>query len=179
MRKAVFLDRDGTLIEDRDYLRDPAAVRLLPGVVPALTRLKAQGWALVVVTNQSGVARGLMSAADVAAVNAVLVRALPEAAALDGIYVCPHGPEEGCACRKPRPGMLERASRELGIAPERSWIVGDKADDLRAGRAFGCRGILVLTGHGQAQRAGLAPDDVVTPDLPTAVDYLLAAEERA
>lgn len=140
-RRALFLDRDGTLIVDVGYPRDPDAVVLLPGVTAALRSLPADV-ALVIVTNQSGLARGTITLAEADAVQA-RVDALFAAAGVTfaGVYRCPHGPDDGCACRKPRPGLLERAAAELGLDLARSVIVGDKPSDVAAGRAVGVRGI--------------------------------------
>ena len=141
-RPALFLDRDGTLIEDAVYPRDPRRVRLLPGAADALVRLARRGFALVIVSNQSGVARGLISAAEAEAVHAEVVRRFAAAGvAFDGAYYCYHAPDEGCPCRKPAPGLLLRAAGELGLDIGRSFMVGDKAIDVAAGEAAGCRGV--------------------------------------
>lgn len=152
MRPAVFLDRDGTLIEEVNYLRRIDQIRVLPGVPDALRRLREAGFALVLVTNQSGVARGYFTEEDLRAIHAELQTRLPR---LDGIYWCPHHPEHGerveCACRKPGTELFERAVRDLDLDPARSWAVGDKAGDLEGAMRLGCRGILVRTGHGPSQ----------------------------
>ncbi len=143
MRKAAFLDRDGTIIRDEVYLKDPSRVRLLPGAADALRALASRGFALVVVSNQSGVARGLIAPADLARVHARLVEVLAaEGIRLDGAYHCVHGPADGCDCRKPRPGMLLQAARELGLDLAASVMIGDKPSDVEAGAAAGARGIL-------------------------------------
>jgi len=142
-RPAVLLDRDGTLIVDVGYPRDPAAVELLPGTPGALRAFREAGFALVVVSNQSGVARGIVSPAEAAAVHARLLERLAEdGIELDGAYYCFHGPGDGCDCRKPEPGMLLRAADELGLSLGRSVMVGDKPSDVEAGRAAGCRSLL-------------------------------------
>jgi histidinol-phosphate phosphatase family protein len=141
-RPALFLDRDGTLIEDVGYPRDPRDVRLLPGAAAALARLAAAGFALVIVSNQSGVGRGLFGRAEAEAVHAeVLRRFAAEGVSFDGAYYCYHAPEDGCGCRKPAPGLLLRAAADLGLDTGRSFMVGDKAIDVAAGAAAGCRGI--------------------------------------
>jgi len=147
-RPSAFLDRDGTLIEDVGYLGDPERVRLLPGVAEGLRALRAAGYALVVVSNQSGVARGAFGELDVIRVMARMERAL--GLRLDGLYWCPHHPEgvvpryaRDCACRKPAPGMLIRAAQDLGLDLGRSLVVGDAARDLEAGAALGLRGYRV------------------------------------
>jgi D-glycero-D-manno-heptose 1,7-bisphosphate phosphatase len=143
-RSAVFLDRDGTLIADAGYPRDPVGVWLLPGAAEALAALAGHGFLLVVVSNQSGVGRGLVSADQAAAVHARFVECLRgRGVRLDGCYYCPHAPEDGCRCRKPATGLLERAAAEWGIDLERSWLVGDKASDVEAGRRAGCDTVLL------------------------------------
>ena len=139
LRGAVFLDRDGTIIEDRHYLADPAGVCVLPGVIAALRAFRARGLLLVVVSNQSGVARGLITSDQHASVDA-RVRSLLESQGvpLDAAYYCTHRPDADCACRKPRPGMIVQAAHDLGIDCARSLMVGDKPSDVVAGRAAGC-----------------------------------------
>lgn len=155
-RDAVFLDRDGTLIEEVHYLARPEQVRLIPGAAEAVRRLNHLGVLVVVVTNQAGVARGYFPESRVAEVHAHLAMLLAEQGArVDAFYFCPHHPTEGagayrvaCDCRKPRPGMLLAAARDLDIDLSRSWMIGDKPCDAEAGRAAGCRSVLVRTGHG-------------------------------
>lgn len=185
MRRAVFLDRDGTMIEERHYLADPAGVRLLPGAAEALRRLRRSGFVCVMVTNQSGIARGLLTEADLSAVHDEMARQLAaEGAALDAIYRCPAAPDSGHPDRKPEPGMLRRAAADLDLDLGRSWMIGDKLDDLMAGANAGCRGnILVRTGYGDAVAAEIArkaPPIVyhVVDDLPTAVSIILADDEN-
>lgn len=163
-RPAVFLDRDGTLNREVDYLADPAGLELLPGVGEALRELADAGYRLVVVTNQSGVARGLLDEPTLLRVHDALRAALARhGVALDRIAYCPHHPEVGpppyrrsCECRKPRPGLLADAARELDLDLERSWIVGDSERDLLAGAALGLPGVLVATGKGRRERERLA-----------------------
>ncbi len=180
LRPALFLDRDGTICALVPYLSRPRDVALLPGAAAALSRAQAGGWRLVVVTNQSGIARGLMTRADVDAVHAQLDRLLRAAGvAIDGYYVCPHHPDYTglCACRKPAPGLLLEAARDLGIDLGRSALAGDTVEDVTAGAAAGCRPFLVMTGYGAEQvrtRAGqLPPGTQVVTDLPAAVQVLL------
>ena len=172
-RRAVFLDRDGTLSHERHYLRDAAELQLLPGVREALIALRERAFLLVVVTNQSGIARGLMSEDDVARVHAALAEALGPAAEPHAIYVCPHGPDHGCECRKPKPGLLVRAAAELNIHLGASFIVGDKVSDLRAGESVGCRGVLVRTGYGAEQQRSVGAGTCVVADLAAAADWIL------
>jgi D-glycero-D-manno-heptose 1,7-bisphosphate phosphatase len=149
MRPAVFLDRDGTLIEDVGYLASPSGVALIPGVSEALHRLAAAGFILTVVSNQSGIARGLFDAAAVDAVNAEIARQLgPGGATIARWACCPHLPDAGCRCRKPGTQLHREAADALGIDLGRSWCVGDRMGDVRAATSFGGRGILVMTGEG-------------------------------
>lgn len=155
-RPAIFLDRDGVIIEDTHYLASPAQVRLIPGAADAIAALNRAGWPVVVVTNQSGVARGLFPVEAVEAVHAHLTEQLEGyGARIEAYYYCPHFPTADvevyrveCACRKPKPGMLLRAAEELDLDPDRSWMIGDRASDLEAGAAAGTRTILVRTGYG-------------------------------
>ena len=176
----VFLDRDGTLNKDPGYLNNPDAVRLLPGVGPAIARLNAAGLKTVVVSNQSGVGRGLIEPDALEAIHHRMRQLLAEdGARLDGIYVCLHRPEEGCACRKPAPGLVVRACEELGVSAKGSWVVGDKATDVELARNVGATGVFVASGaHPEEERAkmsasGLTPD-YEARDLGEAVEWILA-----
>jgi len=138
-RAAVFLDRDGTIIEDRGYLSDRDQVRLLDNALVVLRRLAEAGFALVVVSNQSGIGRGLMTAAQAASVHHRLVELLAAGGVhLDGTYYCPHAPNVGCACRKPSTELIHCAGRELRLELTASFMVGDQITDLEAGRRAGC-----------------------------------------
>jgi D-glycero-D-manno-heptose 1,7-bisphosphate phosphatase len=156
LKPAIFLDRDGVVIEDSHYLGDATRIRLVPGSAKAIAALNRAGWAVVVVTNQSGVARGLFSLDSVGRVHDSLATMLAEHGShVDAIQFCPHHPEaklaefrQDCDCRKPRPGMLRRAARELDLDLAASWMIGDRASDLEAGAAAGCRTVLVRTGYG-------------------------------
>ena len=142
-RPAVFLDRDGTLIEDKGFLGDPAGVEMLPTVVDALKLLSLHGFATVVISNQSGIARGLLDDAQVRSVNAEIVRRLAgDGLAIDGWYWCPHY-DEGCECRKPEPGLLHRALREHALTLDGAAMVGDRGSDVELGQRVGIPGIVV------------------------------------
>jgi D-glycero-D-manno-heptose 1,7-bisphosphate phosphatase len=146
----VLLDRDGTMIVERHYLADPRQVELLPGAAAGLRRLCQLGYGLVVVTNQSGLARGYFDEVRLAQIHTRMQDLLrAENVHLDGIYVCPHLPEGGCGCRKPRPGLVRSAAVELGFDPRASIVVGDKACDVELGHAVGATSVLVRTGYGQ------------------------------
>jgi D-glycero-D-manno-heptose 1,7-bisphosphate phosphatase len=145
LRPAVFLDRDGTLVEDVGYPRDPEAVRLLEGAPEALVALRRAGFALVVVSNQSGIGRGLVTEEEAEAVHERFVRELrAHGVELDDVRYCPHAPEDACTCRKPEAGLLRESARELGLDLDRSFMVGDKPSDVAAGRAAGCRTVLFV-----------------------------------
>jgi D-glycero-D-manno-heptose 1,7-bisphosphate phosphatase len=161
------LDRDGTLIVERHYLSAPAQVELLPGAAAGLRALRALGFGLVVVTNQSGLSRGYFDLPRLEQIHARLAELLAEEDIhLDGIYVCPHLPEHACGCRKPRPGLVNRAALEHGFDPRRGMVVGDKACDVELGHAVGALSVLVRTGYGAHVNAeGLATPDVVVDDL--------------
>jgi histidinol-phosphate phosphatase family protein len=138
-RRALLLDRDGTLIVDVGYPRDPALVEPLPGAIAALRELQAR-FALVIVSNQSGLGRGLITAAEARAVHDRVIDVFARGGvAFAGAYYCPHAPGAGCACRKPAPGLLLDAARDLGLALAGSIMIGDRSSDVAAGRAAGCR----------------------------------------
>lgn len=171
LRPAVFLDRDGTLMIDHGFVGDPAQVELLPGVVDGLRALQRGGYALVIVSNQSGVARGYFDLAAVARVEAELARQLERGGVrIDGWYVCPHY-QDGCDCRKPLPGLLTRAARELGLDLPRSVMAGDRGSDIAAGHAAGIPGLWVLTGA--LAYCGPVPDGVFAR-FDAAADWILA-----
>jgi histidinol-phosphate phosphatase family protein len=159
LRRAVFLDKDGTLVENIPYNVDPDRIRFLPGVEEGIALLAARGYALVVVSNQPGVARGKFPEAALAAVEAKLRAAFDAAGtSLAGFYYCPHDDEgsagapapfrsAACACRKPAPGLLLKAAQDLQLDLARSWMVGDILDDVQAGRRAGCRTVLIDVGN--------------------------------
>lgn len=190
-RAAVFLDRDGVLIEDRDLLVDAAQIRVLEGVPEALNRLRAAGFRLVVVTNQPVVARGLITQRALDAIHARMQELLQQAGSppLDAIYSCPHHPQAtlpeyrvACDCRKPRPGMLLSAACEHGLDLGASFLVGDRLTDVAAGSRAGCRTVLVESRHTAAPPI-VTPDplddlpqpDFVCANLAAAADWILRA----
>lgn len=179
LRPAVFVDRDGTLMVERDYLSDPEGVALIPGAVEALHALRTAGYALVVVTNQSGIARGLYSVDDYQAVARRLDELLDRAGApVDGTYYCPHHPDVTgpCACRKPGTGMYVQAAADLGLDLESSWYVGDKVSDVLPAATLGGRGILVRTGYGSGEEAQVPAWAGVADDLAAGAVMILAAD---
>jgi histidinol-phosphate phosphatase family protein len=175
VRPAVFLDRDGTLLDDPPpgYLRDPDRIRLLPGAGAAIRQWGDAGYAIVVVTNQAGIARGLISWDEYHAVAARLLALLAaDGARLDGVYVCPHAPEidGACDCRKPGVRLYTRAAADLGLDLSRSWWIGDRVTDLLPSAAFGGKGVLLLTGLGPEFKAEAeAKGFPVVAGLPEAV----------
>ena len=187
---AVFLDRDGTLMHEVNYCRDPADVRLFDGALEALRKLKAAGFTLVIITNQSGIARGLLTEADFHAVQKRLLELLGEdliaatymcpegvgqASRLsesDGRPACPSVPSDKPSRRKPSPAMVHEAVRDLGLDPARSWFIGDKAIDVQCGLNAGTRAVLVRTGHGRDEDAAGA--HFVAKDIASAADFILS-----
>jgi D-glycero-D-manno-heptose 1,7-bisphosphate phosphatase len=165
---AVLFDRDGTLVHDVPYNGDPARVQPVDGAAEALRRLREAGVRTAVVSNQSGIARGLLSPAQVDAVNARLEELVGP---LGPVLYCPHSPDDGCGCRKPAPGLVLRAAERLGVPPERCAVVGDIGADVGAALAAGARPVLVPTPVTRAEEVATAPE--VAPDLLSAVDLLL------
>lgn len=161
LRPAVFLDRDGTINVEVHYLSHPDQLELLPTVAETIGMLNGRGIAVVVITNQAGIARGYFPEHQLNEIHQRLFELLGDHnATLDGVYFCPHHPTEGlgdyridCECRKPLPGMLMRASADLGIDLERSLMIGDRESDLQAGASAGCKTALVLTGYGLETKA--------------------------
>ena len=176
LKRGVFLDRDGTIIQERGYLSDPAAIELIPGAARAIRLINCLGLPAAMVSNQSGVARGYFPASTVEEINRRLCLLLEQQGAfLDGIYFCPHLPDAGCVCRKPEPGMLQRAAEELRIDLPNSYLAGDKAADIEAIHRVGGKGILVLTGYGRGEQGG-ALADFVAQDLLEAAYWILLQE---
>lgn len=172
-RRAAFLDRDGTLIDDVEYVWGPEDVALLPGAAAAVRALNDAGWLVIVVTNQSGVARGHFSAAELMRTNERVTELLArEGARLDAVLYCPHFPWTGCGCRKPETGMIDQACSRFPIDLPASWVIGDKAVDVELGRRAGCSSALVLTGFGRWE-SRYARADLVAPDLAQAVRAIL------
>ena len=183
---AVFLDRDGTINEEVGYLDRLDKLRLLPGAGEAVRLINRNGMKAVVITNQSGIGRGLFDEAFVGEVHAEMSRMLGKAGAvIDGFYFCPHHPTEGiggyrrsCSCRKPAPGMLLRAAAELAIDLSLSYMIGDTAKDVEAGQRAGAKGILVRTGYGKDVELGPVTPDLIAPDLLAAVRWILGQGKK-
>jgi len=171
MPKAVFLDRDGTLIVDRGYLAEPDGVELLPDVGESLVRLVEAGFVLVLVTNQSGIGRGYFPPEAVDAQHERLAELLrAHEVSFAAVAVCPHAPWDECECRKPKPGLLKATAEELGIDLRRSFMVGDKPSDVQAGREVGCRTVLV---QGDALPSQDVDCDHIASGLRDCVDWIL------
>lgn len=163
MFPAIFLDRDGVLIENRsDYVRDWSQVAIYPMTYSALSRLQQSGYKIVIVTNQSAVGRGLISLESAEEINHRLINKIQEnGAQVDGVYMCPHHPDDQCNCRKPKPGLLLQAVNELSLDVSRSWMVGDAWSDLLTGQAAKVRGaIMVKTGRGSEQMLQPQPKEL-------------------
>jgi D-glycero-D-manno-heptose 1,7-bisphosphate phosphatase len=175
----VFLDRDGTIAEQVGYLNHLDRFRMFPSAAPAIRLLNEAGLAVIVVTNQSGVARGYFPESLVLEVNERMQRELSAVGArLDGVYYCPHGAADGCDCRKPKTGMVERAAREHHLDVARSYAVGDRYADMELAFRAGCKAVFVRTGYGLGEAAWHAQNwprqpDALVDDLPRAVDWIL------
>lgn len=188
-RIGVFLDRDGTLNNEVNYIRSPDELELIPGAASAVRKLNDKGFAVCVISNQSGIARGYLSEGDLIPIHARLRDELMrEGATLDRIYYCPHHPIEGrapynveCDCRKPKPGMLQRAARELALDLQRSFVIGDSVVDIEAGNSVGACTILVQTGYGkktlQTCTEKNIPIHFVADSIVDAADYIIEQVE--
>ncbi len=176
---AVFLDRDGTINEEMGYINHLSRLRVFPQAAPAIRRLNEAGLKAVVISNQSGVARGYFSLALVERVNRRLTEILAAGGArLDGLYLCTHGPDEGCPCRKPKPELILRAARDLDLDLSHSYLVGDRFKDIETAANAGVKGILVLTGYGRGEYEFLRDQAKVAPvyvaqDLADAAAWIL------
>lgn len=178
--RAVFLDRDGTVVVERGYITAPDDVSLVEGAAEGIRAFREKGWKVIVVSNQASVAKGLITEDELAQINLRMMALLAEeGATVDGVYCCPHHPEGTvpeyaveCECRKPRPGLLEQAAREHGLDLSRCVMIGDAKRDIEAGAAAGTATILVLTGHGAETAARPHGADHVARDLPQAAAWL-------
>lgn len=182
-RRAVFLDRDGVLIREEDYLSAPDRLRLLSGAAAAVKRLRAGGFKVIVVTNQSGVGRGFFSIKTLAAIHRRLRTELGRSGArLDALYFCPHLPrdlmERPCSCRKPEIGMIERASRRFGLDLRRSYMVGDSSTDVLAARRARMTGLLVRTGYGGRDGRCRAKPFKTFRNLSAAAAWILKIDQK-
>jgi D-glycero-D-manno-heptose 1,7-bisphosphate phosphatase len=185
LRRAVFLDRDGTLCEEMGYLNHITRLRIFPFAAAAVRRLNDAGFPVIVVTNQSGAARGMFPESLIAEVHDRIRHDLAVSGArIDAFYACTHRSEDGCDCRKPRTGLLERAAREHALALHGSWVVGDRRADVDLARNAAARSVLVLTGFGRGEFEWHVPGwpyppDFVAEDLSAAVEKILEHESSA
>ena len=177
--RAVFLDRDGTIASDIPYCRRIEDFKILPGVPSAIGLLNRQGFRVVVITNQSGIARGYYTEETLTLIHNKMRGELREAgASIDAIYVCPHHPDERCECRKPKPTLIMKAADDLGILLEHSYMVGDDAKDIQAGRAAGCRTIWLTADPTFQRQVSGPPSDHIAANLSEAVEWLLSDAVR-
>lgn len=173
-RRAVLLDRDGVILEERGYLSKPEDVTLIRGAAEAIRKMAGLGLKVVVVTNQSGIGRGFFTKEDYRRVKEKMDALLaPLGAKTDAEYFCPHAPWEGCTCRKPNPGLARLAAEELGLSLAGSFVVGDKRSDMEMARAIGAKSILVRTGYGcQTEREGEPIWDAAAQDIGEAAEII-------
>jgi D-glycero-D-manno-heptose 1,7-bisphosphate phosphatase len=181
MFPAIFLDRDGVLIENRhDYVREWSDVKIFPAAIHALARSAIKSYKIIIVTNQSAVGRGLISLDMANEINCRLVNLIHDnGGQVDGIFMCPHSPDDNCACRKPKPGLLLQAAKELSLDLQRSWMIGDAWSDMQAGQTAGVRkNILLKTGRGVEQLLKPRPKNItnllILEDLVQAFDAILS-----
>jgi D-glycero-D-manno-heptose 1,7-bisphosphate phosphatase len=169
-QRFVLLDRDGTLIAERHYLSRAEDIQLLPSTLPGLRLLSRLGLGLVILTNQSGLKRGYFDRSSLDAIHDSLLRQLADGGVtLSGIYVCPHGPDDACECRKPKPGLAHRAAADLHFDPKSSFVIGDKHCDIALGKNLGAISFLVRTGYGsRCEQEGVDADYIVADVLEAA-----------
>ena len=183
MYPSIFLDRDGVLIENRsDYVRDWSKVKIIPEAIRALSLAPLKKYKVVIVTNQSVIGRGLILLETAQEINQRLINLIRDHnGQIDGVYMCPHTPEEGCFCRKPLPGLLLQAAKDLSLDLQRSWMIGDAWSDVQAGEAAGMRGtILLKTGRGTEQLRQTHPENMkgnlVFESLPLAFEAIFSID---
>jgi D-glycero-D-manno-heptose 1,7-bisphosphate phosphatase len=177
MRKLILLDRDGTVNEEVHYLSRPDQLKLIPGVAAGIRQLNQAGFAVAIVTNQSGIARGYLSVATLEIIHLRLRELLAaEGAVIDGIFFCPHLPSEECSCRKPQPQLAHHAARDLGVTLQGAIVIGDKECDILLGKAIKATNVLVRTGHGtHYEPSPEAQPDWIFPDLKAASDWIISS----
>jgi D-glycero-D-manno-heptose 1,7-bisphosphate phosphatase len=182
LNKAVFLDRDGTIIEDTGYISAPEEVKFIPGAIEAVKKLNQAGYKVIIISNQSGVARGILNEAMLQSIDKTMHRKILNGGAhIDGSYYCPHHPEHGvypyrqyCECRKPHPGLIKKATREHEIDLSKSFMVGDKATDIETGKRAGVKTLFVLSGRGAEETKELKEKpDHLADNLPEAAEWIL------
>lgn len=183
MYPAIFLDRDGVLIENRsDYVRDWSQVKILPEAIHTLSFPVIKNYKVVIVTNQSAIGRGLISLKTANDINSQLVKLIHHhGGQVDGVYMCPHKPDDGCSCRKPKPGLLLQAAKEFSLDLQRSWMIGDAWSDVQAGETAGVhQSILLRTGRGAQQLLQVPPINItrylIFDNLPQAIDAIFTMD---
>ncbi|MCX5782106.1 MAG: HAD family hydrolase [Elusimicrobia bacterium] len=175
--RAVFIDRDGTIIHEKNYLRKVNEIKLLSGAVEALKILKEKKFKLILVTNQSGIARGFLTTNKLKQIHKYLESMLlRKGVKLDAVYFCPHGPDSGCDCRKPNLGMVKRAQKKFNINLKKSFTVGDHANDYLLGKNMGGKGIFILTGHGKQELKKIKKDKILIKPEKIFKNFLYAAK---
>jgi len=175
--KAVIMDRDGTLFREANYLQDPEKIEIYKDVFPALKKLSARGWKLIIGTNQSGVGRGYFSLNTMHEIHDRFLRLCKKnRLKIDEIFFCPHHPDDGCLCRKPQIGMLLAAAKKFNLDLKACVVIGDKTSDILWGQKAKAKTILVLTGYGLKHRKKIKKVDYVAKTLPSAVDWILKNE---
>ena len=183
MNKAVFLDRDGTIVEDVGYISSPQQLNFIPGSIEAIKKLNAAGYKVIVITNQAGVARGIVTEDMLQTIDKVMHRQILNGGAhLDGLYYCPHHPEHGvypykqaCECRKPHTGLIKKAIKDHDLDLSLSFMIGDKASDIEAGKKAGVKTAFVLTGYGTTEKDELKnKPDHIAKNLSEAVKWVLS-----
>lgn len=178
-RPAVFLDRDGTVLKEKHYLKRATDVELEDGAAEGLALLRKAGYALVIISNQSGLARGFISHVDMEEANAAMALKLERAGVnLSGIFVCPHAPEDKCACRKPSPTLVHEAARKTGLNLKKSYFIGDKMEDVQTGVNAGVTPILVLTGYGKEASRRVPAGFVRAENLRAAAELIARRREE-
>lgn len=184
MKKAVFIDRDGVIIEEKNYAYRIDDLAFIPGSTDAIKALSRSDYLVIIVTNQAGIARGYFTEKDYHEFTSRLLALLRDAGGrIDGVYFCPHHPTEGtgdykidCECRKPKNGMLKAAAKDFGIDLASSWLIGDKSSDIKAGQSAGCKTILVKTGYAGGEGSNATVPDYTADDLNSAVRLILRAK---
>jgi D-glycero-D-manno-heptose 1,7-bisphosphate phosphatase len=180
MKKAVFLDRDGTIIRDMIYLNDPAQIEVFKESYPALKLLHDDSYLIILITNQSGVARGVVDEKNLKKINELIVADFREKDTLiTDVYYCPHPVDGGCECRKPNAGMLKRAAQKYGIDLRKSWMVGDRMTDVEAGRRADCKGSILLQNETTPPiDGGFESPEIICKDVLAAATLIVAEDKK-
>jgi|SRR3989338_7134881 len=179
MNKAAFIDRDGTINVDKEYVYKIADWELIPGAIGALKKLQKEGYLLIIITSQSGIGRGYYSEKDFEKLTDYMLKQFSEEGiSIKKIYFCPHAPEDNCICRKPKTFLIKKAQKELYIDLKKSYVIGDKTADIKTGKDSGCKTVLVLTGKAGKDGKYDAKPDYVAKDLYNAANMILNIEHK-